>query len=139
MGVAGGGLGRAAAGVPLEMLLGRGGVRVGTMMTNDTEQGAHEFYKELGNGQYPWEHLFAADCVERVLSIIKRQWPHLAPSVETAVEAARRQAVVDSKAAVMGLAAAMAAVDRATRRSVVGGGGGARASPGQRPGRFAGR
>ena len=120
------------------------------MMTNDTEQGAHELYKELENGQYPWEHRFAADCAAHVLPIIRRKCPHLAPSVETAVEAARRQAVVDPKAAVMGLARAMAPVAQATRRPVVGAGGGAPAfapnitavavaRSAREPGRFAGR
>ena len=113
------------------------GVREGELMpdtvnfgdVNGREEMSREFYlylkKELGNGQCPWEHLFAADCAERVLSIIKRKWPSLAPSVETAVKDARTSAVVDRAAAVRDLAGSMTAVNRATRRPVVGAGGGA--------------
>lgn len=93
------------------------------------EEMSREFYlylkKELENGQYPWEHRFAADCTERVLPIIKRKYSHLAPAVESAVAAARMPDVADPKGAIRDLAGAMADVDRATRRPVVGSGSGA--------------
>ena len=113
------------------------GVREGELMpdtvnfgdVNGREEMSRKFYldlkKELENGQYPWEHLFAADCTERVLPIIKREYSHLAPCVESAVTAARMPDVADPKEAIRDLAEAMAAVYRATQRPVVGSGGGA--------------
>ena len=87
----------------------------------------------LQNEQPPWEHQFAADCVEHVLPIIKSRWPsrwpEWAPPVGKAIAAARAPVVDNPRAAVQDLALAMKPVRQAAenRQPTVGRGEGATA------------
>ena len=62
--------------------------------------------EDIANGDCPWQHRFAADCVERVLPIILAKTPGQFEEAGAAVKAARESAL-DSSAVIRRLGYAL--------------------------------